>query len=235
MNIYIGTSGYSYKEWKGSFYPEDIKADKMLSFYAEQFSTVEINNTFYRMPQKSVLEMWEKQVPKEFRFSIKAPQRITHIKRLKEVEDDNKYFIDVIKTLGKKLGIVLFQFPPYFKKNIELLQNFINIFPKNISAAFEFRHESWFEDDVYTCLKDRNFPLCLSETDEEPDIDIISTANEGYLRLRKSDYTKSEIKKWSDKINKQNWEKAFVFFKHEDGAKGPKFARQLIELLKVTA
>ncbi len=232
MNIYIGTSGYSYKEWKGSFYPEDIKPDKMLSFYAEQFSTVEINNTFYRIPQKSVLETWGKQVPEEFRFSIKAPQRITHIKRLKEVEDDNKYFIDVIKTLGKKLGIVLFQFPPYFKKDLELLQNFINIFPKNISAAFEFRHVSWFEDDVYSCLNDRNFPLCLSETDEEPGIDIISTANEGYLRLRKSDYSKSEIKKWSDKIKKQNWEEAFVFFKHEDGAKGPKFAKQLIDIFK---
>ncbi len=230
MKLYVGTSGYSYKEWKGSFYPEDIKPDKMLNFYSEQFSTVEINNTFYRLPQKPVLEGWKKEVPKDFSFSIKAPQRITHIKRLKDVEDDNKYFIDILKTLGNKLGIILYQFPPYFKKDLALLQNFINLIPDNIIAAFEFRHESWFSDDVYSSLHEKDFPICLSETDKEPGIDIIKTAGKGYLRLRKSDYSKSEIKKWYEKIKKQNWKTAFVFFKHEDGAKGPKFAKQLIEL-----
>ena len=229
MKLYVGTSGYSYKEWKGSFYPEDIKPDKMLNFYSEQFSTVEINNTFYRIPQKSVLETWKKQVPRDFRFSIKAPQRITHIKKLKDVDNDAKYFIDTIKSLGNKLGIILFQFPPYFRKNLELLQNFLNLLPKNTSA-FEFRHESWFAKDVYSCLQEKGFPLCQSETDKEPDINITSTAAKGYLRLRKSDYSKNEIKKWNDKIKKQNWETAFVFFKHEDGAKGPKFAKQLIDL-----
>ena len=233
MKLYIGTSGYSYKEWKGSFYPEDIKPDKMLNFYSEQFSTVEINNTFYRLPQKSVLEGWKNQVPKDFSFSIKAPQRITHIKRLKDVEDDNKYFTDILKTLGNKLGIILYQFPPYFKKDLILFQNFINLIPDKIVAAFEFRHESWFGDDVYSCLNEKDFPICLSETDKEPGIDIINTASKGYLRLRKSDYSKSEIKKWYEKIKKQNWKTAFVFFKHEDGAKGPKFAKQLIELEEV--
>ncbi len=177
MQLYIGTSGYSYKEWKGNFYPEDIKPDKMLNFYSEQFSTVEINNTFYHIPQKSVLETWKKQVPKDFRFSIKAPQRITHIKRLKEVNDDNKFFIDTIKSLGNKLGIILYQFPPNFKKDMELFQNFINFMPKSISAAFEFRHESWFEDDLYSLLNEKNYAICLSETDKETDIDIISTAS----------------------------------------------------------
>ena len=232
MELYVGTSGYSYKEWKGNFYPEDIKPDKMLNFYSGQFSTVEINNTFYRVPPKSVFETWKKQVPKDFRFSIKAPQKITHIKRLKDVEEDNKYFVDTIKSLGNKLGIILFQFPPYFKKNIELLQSFVEQIPGNITSAFEFRHESWFEEDLLSLLKEKKFAICLSETDKEPGIEIISTADKGYLRLRKSDYTKSEIKKWFSKIKKQNWETAFIFFKHEDGAKGPKFAKQLIELEK---
>jgi len=232
MNSYIGTSGYSYKEWKGNFYPEDIKPDKMLNFYSGKFLTVEINNTFYRIPQKSVMETWKKQVPKDFRFSIKAPKKITHIKKLKDVEDDNKYFIDTISSLGNKLGIILFQFPPYFRKDLEILKIFMDLLPKDISAAFEFRHESWFEEDVYSSLREKNFPLCLSETDEEPHVEIINTSTRGYLRLRKSDYSKSEIKKWFEKIKKQNWEEAFIFFKHEDGAKGPKFAQQLIELNK---
>ena len=232
MKLFVGTSGFSYKEWKGNFYPEDIKHDKMLDFYSENFSTVEINNTFYRIPQRSVLEKWKKQVPKDFRFSVKAPQRITHMKKLKDVDEDIRNFIDIIISLGDKLGIVLFQFPPYFRKNLELLQNFTNLFPQNITAAFEFRHESWFEDGVFSCLNKKNFPLCLSETDKESDIDITSTASKGYLRLRKSDYTKKEIKNWYDKIKKQNWETVFVFFKHEDEAKGPKYAKQLIDLNK---
>jgi uncharacterized protein YecE (DUF72 family) len=232
MLLHMGTSGYSYKEWKGNFYPEDIKPDKMLNYYSGQFSTVEINNTFYRIPQKSVIETWKKQVSKDFRFSIKAPQKITHVKRLKDVEDDNKFFMETIKVLGNKLGIVLFQFPPYFKKNMELLNNFLNIQPKGVSAAFEFRNSSWFDDEVYSCLKGKDFALCLSETDEKPGIEIINTSSKGYLRLRKTDYKKSEIKKWHEKINKQKWEEAFIFFKHEDGAKGPKFAKQLIELNK---
>jgi uncharacterized protein YecE (DUF72 family) len=232
MNLYVGTSGYSYKEWKGSFYPEDIKPDKMLNFYSEQFSSVEINNTFYRIPQRSVLETWKKQVPERFRFSVKAPKKITHIKRLKDVEDDNKYFMNTVSALNNTLGIILFQFPPYFKKDMHTLKTFLNLLPENIKAAFEFRHASWFEDDVYSSLNERNFPLCLSETDEEPDIEITKTASVGYLRLRKSDYSKTEIKKWNEKIKKQDWKEAFVFFKHEDGAKGPKFAKQLLDLNK---
>ncbi|MEJ2614985.1 MAG: DUF72 domain-containing protein [Ignavibacteriaceae bacterium] len=232
MKLYVGTSGYSYKEWKGKFYPEDIKPDNMLNFYSDQFSTVEINNTFYRMPQRFVLETWKKQVPADFRFSVKAPQRITHMKKLKDVDEDIRYFIDIITSLGNKLGIILFQFPPYFRKNTELLQNFTNLLPKNITAAFEFRHESWFEDDVFSCLKEKDFPLCLSETDKEPDIDITGTASKGYLRLRKSDYTEKEIKNWYDKIKKQNWETVFVFFKHDDEAKGTKYSKHLIELNK---
>lgn len=232
MKLYVGTSGYSYKEWKGSFYPDDIKTDKMLNFYSKKFSTVEINNTFYRLPKKSVFETWKKQVSKDFRFSIKAPQRITHIKKLRDVEENSKYFFDIIKSLEHKLGIVLFQFHPYFKKDLELLQNFVNILPPNIISAFEFRHESWFNDEIYSCLHEKNFPMCLSETDKNPDIDLVSTSSKGYLRLRKNDYSKSEIKKWYNKIKKQNWETAFIFFKHEDVGLGPKYAKQLIDLHK---
>ena len=230
MNLYAGTSGYSYKEWKRSFYPEGIKPDKMLNFYSEKFSAVEINNTFYRLPKKSVFETWKKQVSKDFRFSIKAPQRITHIKKLKDVEENSKYFFDIIMSLEDKLGIVLFQFHPYFKKDLGLLQNFVSILPQNVTSAFEFRHESWFDDKTYSCLHEKNFPICISETDKNPDTALISTSSKGYLRLRKSDYSKNEIKKWFKKIIKQNWETAFIFFKHEDGAQGPKYARQLIDL-----
>jgi uncharacterized protein YecE (DUF72 family) len=240
MNLFVGTSGYSYTEWKGNFYPEDIKSKDMLSYYAKHFSTVEINNTFYRIPKKEVFESWREQVPAEFRFILKAPQLITHIKRLKtDTKDTVEYFTNVSSALGEKRGVVLFQLPPNFKLNLERLEEFIKIIPEEIKAAFEFRHAEWFNEGVYDLLKKRNFALCLSDTDEEPihvspsasqgKKEVTPTANWGYLRLRRVNYTKKSLTDWHKKISGQNWKEAYIFFKHEEEGKGPEFAKGFIE------
>jgi uncharacterized protein YecE (DUF72 family) len=231
MNLFVGTSGYSYNEWKGNFYPEDIKSKDMLSYYSKHFSTVEINNTFYRIPKKEVFESWKEQVPAEFRFILKAPQLITHIKRLKtDTKDTVEYFTKVSSALGEKRGVVLFQLPPSFKLNLERLEEFIKIVPEEIKAAFEFRHEEWFNDDVYSLLKKRNFSLCLSDTDEEPIKNITPTADWGYLRLRRTNYTKKSLTDWHKKIaNNAGWKEAYIFFKHEEEGKGPDFAKKFME------
>jgi uncharacterized protein YecE (DUF72 family) len=240
MNLFVGTSGYSYKEWKGNFYPEDLPDKKMLSYYAKRFSTVEINNTFYRIPKKEVFESWKEQVPENFRFILKAPQLITHIKRLKtDTKDTVEYFTKVSSELGEKRGVVLFQLPPNFKLNLERLEEFIKIVPEEIKAAFEFRHEEWFNDDVYNLLKKRNYSLCLSDTDEEPipvspsasqgKQEITPTADWGYLRLRRVNYTKKSLTDWHKKILSQPWKEAYIFFKHEDEGKGPEFAKKFLE------
>lgn len=227
MNLYVGTSGYSYKQWKGSFYPEKLSDKKMLSFYSENFNTVEINNTFYRMPRPEVFESWKQQVTPDFKFVIKAPKQITHVKKL-DVDDSLTYFVKTTASLENQLGALLFQFPPYFKKDIEKLQGFTDALPDNIKAAFEFRNESWFDDVVYNCLRKKNFALCLSDTDEKPINEITSTADWAYLRLRKTEYDNDSLKQWHNKISSDNWNDAFVFFKHEDEGKGPMFAKQFM-------
>jgi uncharacterized protein YecE (DUF72 family) len=229
----VGTSGYSYNEWKGNFYPEDIKPKDMLPYYSKHFSTVEINNTFYRIPKKEVFENWKEQVPAKFRFILKAPQIITHIKRLKtDVKDTVDYFAKVSSALDEKRGVVLFQMPPSFKLNIDRLKDFIEIIPEELKCAFEFRHEEWFNENVYDLLRKRNFALCLSDTDEEPVKELINTADWSYLRLRRLEYKKKDLSEWMKKIKSQNWKETFIFFKHEDEGKGPEFAKKFIELNK---
>jgi uncharacterized protein YecE (DUF72 family) len=229
MSLYVGTSGYSYKEWKGSFYPEKIPAKDMLRFYAERLSTVEINATFYRMPQKSMLENWKQQVPGTFRFSLKAPQRITHFKRLKETEEDAKYFFETASVLEGQFGVVLFQLPPNMKKDLPRLEAFANNLPQQPYAAFEFRHPTWFDDDVLELLRSQNRALVVSDTDDMPTTHIDKTADWGYLRLRRVNYSEENLAEWHQRIRAQDWNETFVFFKHEDEGTGPKLAAQFIQ------
>ncbi|SRR6266498_5065865 len=230
MTLYVGTSGYSYKEWKGSFYPEDLPAKQMLSYYAVRLPAVEINNTFYRLPQQSVLENWKEQVPEEFRFSVKASQRITHFKRLKDAESDTLYLIETAKALEDRLGVVLFQLPPNMKKDLSRLKAFLNCLPGGTRTAFEFRHQTWFDDDVLELLHSGNQALVVSDTDEFPVNHVDKTADWGYLRLRRVNYNQENLAIWLSRIREQNWKDAFVFFKHEDEGTGPKLAAQFIEL-----
>jgi uncharacterized protein YecE (DUF72 family) len=225
MNIRVGTSGYSYKEWKGNFYPEELKPADMLRFYAERFGAVEINNTFYRMPTAPLLARWAAETPAAFTFVLKAPQRITHRKRLAGVADDVTYFFDTAYELGPKLGPVLFQLPPNLKKDVERLREFLSLLPATRPVAFEFRHESWFEEAVYDALRSRDAALCFADVDEEglPE-GPLSTATWGYLRLRRAHYADEDLARWAERVKSQGWQDAYVFFKHEEEGKGPDFA-----------
>src|SRR5947209_1631997 len=213
MNLHVGTSGYSYKEWKGNFYPEDLPAKEMLSYYSRRLPAVEINNTFYRLPQPSMIENWNAQVPPPFRFSIKATQRITHIKRLNNVADETKYLLETAALLEERLGVVLFQLPPNMKKDAERLKRFLDTLPANTRAAFEFRHESWFDDETLALLCAKECALVTSDTDNNPLSEIIGTASWGYLRLRRTAYNENDLLEWMKRVKNQKWKDAFVFFK----------------------
>src|SRR5438093_10249563 len=186
MNLHVGTSGYSYKEWKGNFYPEDLPAKEMLAYYSRRLPAVEINNTFYRLPQPGMIENWKQQVPPRFRFSIKASQRITHIKRINNVADETKYLLETVALLEDRLGVVLFQLPPNMKKDSERLKAFLDLLTTEARAAFEFRHESWFDAEVFALLSAKNCALVVSDTDEKTLTEIISTAKWGYQRLQRA-------------------------------------------------
>jgi uncharacterized protein YecE (DUF72 family) len=230
VNLYVGTSGYSYKEWKGNFYPEKLPAKKMLGYYGERFRTVEINNTFYRMPKASVLEGWAAEVPAHFRFVLKASQRITHMQRLKDAEDSVSYLLETAGVLQERLGPLLFQLPPNMKKDAARLRDFIALLPRS-RAAFEFRHPTWFDDEVFSLLRDREAALCIAEAEEGVvDVPFVSTAEFGYLRLRRPDYGDAELKAWIERVRQTGWREAFVFFKHEDEGKGPQMAARFLEL-----
>ena len=230
MSLFVGTSGYSYKEWKGNFYPEKLLAKEMLPYYASRLPAVEINNTFYRLPQKSVLENWKEQVPASFRFSVKASQRITHFKRLRDVEEETRYLLDTATALENRLGPILFQLPPNMKKDLSRLESFLTFLPEATKATFEFRHPTWFDDDVLELLSRRNHALCISDTDDLPVSHIDKTANWGYLRLRRVNYSEANLADWFQRLSDQNWNEAFVFFKHEDEGTGPRLAGQFLKL-----
>jgi uncharacterized protein YecE (DUF72 family) len=234
MRVLVGTSGFSYKEWKGSFYPEDLPADQMLRFYSSKLPAVEINNTFYRMPKASLLAQWAEQVPDGFRFVLKASQQITHRLRLKDAEQPVRYFFDVATTLGDRLGPALFQLPPNLKKDLPRLTDFLALLPPASRAAFEFRHESWFDEEVYAALQGKGAALCIAE-DEDLATPLRATTGWGYLRLRRQDYDEAMLAEWAKKIAGQKWDETYVFFKHEDGGAGPKLAARLIELMGSSA
>ena len=232
MKLWVGTSGYSYRPWLGKFYPERLAAKDMLRYYATQLPAVEINNTFYRLPKESVLESWAAQVPAEFRFVLKAPQRITHIKRLKDAESEVAYLFRVIAIMGEKAGAVLFQLPPNFRKDLERLKTFLRLVPTGRRIAFEFRHPSWLDEDVLACLSELNCALCCAEFEESEERDLIATATWGYIRLRRPDYEPADLAGWKARILEQNWDQAYVFFKHEDEGIGPKLAAQFLDLTR---
>jgi uncharacterized protein YecE (DUF72 family) len=230
MKIYSGTSGYGYKEWKGNFYPEKISPKEMLRFYAERFRTVEINNTFYHLPTGGVLSSWAEQVPRDFIFALKASQKITHLKRLRNVGEETGYLFRSLSILERKLGPVLFQFPKTFQVEPLTLKAFLDLIPGRIACAFEFRSPSGLQAEILDLLREKDYSLCIADTDENPAGEIIPTASWGYLRLRRSDYTEDDLSHWLERILSQKWEKAFVFFKHEDEALGPKMANRFQEL-----
>jgi uncharacterized protein YecE (DUF72 family) len=230
MNLYVGTSGYSYKEWKGSFYPKDLSPKRMLHYYAEHFRTVEINNTFYRMPTASVMEAWAGDVSADFRFVLKAPQKITHIQRLKNAGDSLSYLLEVAGALNERLGPLLFQLPPNLKKDAPRLREFLALLPPHLRAAFEFRHPSWFDQEILGLLRGHQVALCIAEAEDDLEIPFESTADWGYMRLRRPDYGDAEMRAWIKRVMQQDWRDAFVFFKHEDAGKGPQMAKRFLEL-----
>ncbi len=232
VRVWTGTSGYSYAEWKGNFYPEKLAAKEMLRFYAERFPTVEINNTFYRMPKEELLAGWAAQVPEGFTFVIKAPKRITHDKRLKEVGEPLGYFLRVVSTLGGRLGPLLFQLPPSLRKDVPRLQSFFDEMPERPRVAVEFRHASWFDDEVFDALRGRDAALCVADMGEEPAAPLVATTDWGYLRLRREDFDDEQLRDWARRIREQPWTDAFVFLKHEEEGKGPKLAARLAEICR---
>ncbi len=235
MRHAVGTSGWAYREWKGSFYPEDCKPEAFLRYYASQLKSVEINNTFYRMPTEKLLAGWAADVPDDFTFVLKAPQRITHMKRLRDAAEEVAFFTRTATTLGPRLGPTLFLLPPNFKQDVPRLTTFLALLPAGWRAAFEFRHPSWFTDETYAALRARNAAMVIAEADpEELDITVpfVATADWGYLRLRKVAYTDADIAAWAERVRAQAWTDAFVFFKHEDGATGPALARKFTALLE---
>ena len=231
LRLRVGTSGYAYPEWKGTFYPADLPASKMLAWYVGHFSTVEINATFYRMPSAKTLTAWAAVAPDGFTFVLKAPQRITHLARLRDVDDSLRYFCDTARTLGPKLGPVLFQLPPNFKKAADRLGDLLAKLPPGLRAAFEFRHPSWFDDEVLALLRERNAALCIADT-EEGSTPAVATADWGYLRLRAAGYTDADLARWLATILQvgAGWREAFVFFKHEESGAGPALAKRLLAL-----
>jgi len=233
MQILAGTSGYSYKEWCGSFYPEKLAATKMLAYYATQLPVVEINNTFYQQPKPALLESWRQQVPPTFRFVVKASRRITHIKRLGNAESETKYLLDTLQGLGDQLAAILFQMPPYMRLDVPRLEAFLKLLPPGTPAAFEFRHPSWNDETVLAALSAHGCALCASDTDEGDEPVLARTAPYIYLRLRRESYGDDALRRWLERLRAGGWERAYVFFKHEDGAVGPRLAQRFLEMAGV--
>jgi len=231
QRVLVGTSGFSYPPWRGSFYPADLPTRAMLGYYASQLATVEINNTFYRQPTESLLAGWAAQVPETFRFALKAPQRITHQLRLREAAEPTTRFCAVARTLGPRLGPLLFQLPPWDRFDDARLGAFLDSLPPGVEAAFEFRHESWFTDATYAVLRAHGAALCIAEADDFA-TPLVATAGFGYLRLRREDYAEADLAAWARRIREtREWERVHVYLKHEESGRGPALARALLACL----
>jgi len=235
MRLFAGASGYSFKEWKGTFYPADMKADAMLAFYSARLPTVEINNTFYRMPRTEMLENWARTAPASFRFAIKASRRITHFAQLKPdaAADSVAFLYRALESLAEKRGPVLFQLPPFLKKDLARLKDFLQLLPAGHAAAFEFRNNSWFADDVYAALKASGASLCLSEREDNAPPPLVETAPWGYVRLRLEQYSDGALAEWARRLGRTGWKETYVYFMHEPTA--PAYAQTLMRFAATPA
>jgi len=228
VKLYAGTSGFAYREWIGKFYPAGISQKEMLGYYAEHFNTVEINNTFYRMPNRELLKGWFNQVPDDFMFTLKTPRVITHIRRLRDVERETRQFVETATELGTNLGAILVQLPPTFPLDTSVLERFLG-FLGGTRAAFEFRHPSWLASETLSLLRGSGFALCISDGEQGNVSDSASTADWGYVRLRRSGYPEQDLVEWRERILAEEWGKAFVFFKHEPEGAGPGMATTFLK------
>jgi uncharacterized protein YecE (DUF72 family) len=233
--VLAGTSGYSYPAWRGTFYPADLPAKEMLTFYAGALGTVEINHTFHRLPTPALLTGWARQTPAGFRFALKAPQRITHQLRLRDADEITREFCTTAAVLRTKLGPLLFQLPPYQRFDGPRLEAFLALLPPRLEPAFEFRHESWFTDETYALLKEHRAALCIADA-EGLATPFVATAPFGYLRLRREDYTPADVEDWAARVRETTqWKRAYVYFKHEDSGRGPALARDFLAHLGESA
>jgi uncharacterized protein YecE (DUF72 family) len=230
MHIMTGTSGFSYTAWRGSFYPDKLPEAKMLAFYAGKLGAVEINNTFYRMPNASLLERWAAETPESFRFALKSPRQITHMKKLVDVGDAVARLAEGARSLGGRLGPILFQLPPFVRKDLGVLEAFLATLPTGLKAAVEFRHASWLADDVYDVLRRHGAALCVADS-EEFATPLEATAGWGYLRLRRQDYDEAALRGWAERLKGQPFDDTFVFFKHEDEGAGPRLAESFRSMM----
>ena len=232
MRIHVGTSGYNYTEWKGTFYPEDLPAKSFFPFYAGRFRTVEINYTFYRMPTTKTTTAWLAQAPEGFTYALKAPQRMTHMQKLKDASANLAFFCEAARVLGPHLGPLLFQLPPTFRCDVPRLADFLAAMPGDVRPAFEFRHDSWLVDEVYATLAARGAALCIADFGDKT-TPVHATARHGYFRLRDEGYQRADLERWADALaaREPDWDEVFIFFKHEDEGKGPEFARVFLDIL----
>jgi uncharacterized protein YecE (DUF72 family) len=228
MRLYCGTSGFSYQEWHGAFYPQDLPAADRLAYYGARLPAVEINQTFYRMPRASLLAHWAAQVPDSFRFAVKASRKITHLKRLTEVGDETRYLVETARALGEKLGPILFQLPPTLKLDLARFERFLEHLPPGVLAALEARHPSWRDDAVLARLRERGMAWVITEDDADGRAEVLATAPWLYLRLRRTDYDRAALADWATRLRAADPVQAFAFFKHEDGAIGTRWAMELL-------